>query len=475
MIQLAIRFFGVGPDRLVHTVAIANGLATPLSKIAVRSPPIYKLFPQGRLKASKTLVVSKRRVGNLKYASIAEVVYTDTFETGDTRFKYCQVFYDLVSRCGWVFPMHSKTEVGLAFATFCSQNWVPRPTHPSSRQCGGKQRRLFDERNSEPKCQERFYLPPSPAAELCRGLLWSHASRRWRLLGWFIPGPLSLCGSIPQKQQFLLITSRRATIYSRQGVWATAYEIVHNERFADSSIVVPFGCAALVLLTASERQKFRTRCALMIFLHYVDDHPLFTYAFYSPKTKRVVHRQDVIFWVSVFPMRSARTASGFHVEGDALVTYRSPPSVRGDVPDELSFHDWCTIDPLPDFSDEISGFELTPPAQLPDVSSAAKVDPYFPIQFPDHPSFGGVSTVPVPIRSMPDALPLPPTFVPAGPSSGDTPVSQDGFFVSNLGFTGDGQSQEFLSRDNASLVVSDLRIAKDFGSSHVVRRQKSLL
>ncbi len=64
-------------------------------------------------------------MGNLKHATIAEVVCTDTFETGDSRFKYCQVFYDLVSRWGWVFPMHSKTEVGLEFATFCSQNWVP--------------------------------------------------------------------------------------------------------------------------------------------------------------------------------------------------------------------------------------------------------------------------------------------------------------------------------------------------------------
>ena len=125
MIQLAIRFFGIGPDRLVHTVQIANGLATPPSKVAVRDPPIYKLFPQGRLKSGKTPVVSKGKVGNLKYAKIAECLFTDTFETGDSRFKYCQVFYDLVSRWGWVFPMRSKTEVGLAFATFCSQNWVP--------------------------------------------------------------------------------------------------------------------------------------------------------------------------------------------------------------------------------------------------------------------------------------------------------------------------------------------------------------
>jgi hypothetical protein len=102
MIQLAIRFFGIGPDRLVHTVEIANGLSSPPSKVAVRDPPIYKLFPQGRLKSGKTPVVSKGKVGNLKHAAIGEVVCTDTFETGDSRFKYCQVFYDLVSRWGCV-------------------------------------------------------------------------------------------------------------------------------------------------------------------------------------------------------------------------------------------------------------------------------------------------------------------------------------------------------------------------------------
>jgi hypothetical protein len=250
-----------------------------------------------------------------------------------------------------------------------------------------------------------------------------------------------------------------ASYYSRQGVWSTAYEIVHSERFADSSIVVPFGCAALVLLTESERQKFRTRCALMIFLHYADDHPLFTYAFYSPKTKRVVHRQNVILLASVFPMRSARSASGFHVEGDALVTYRSPPSVRDDVPDELSFHDWSTLDPPPDFSDEISGFELTPPAQLREVSPAVMVDSFLPVQFSDHPSFGVGSAVPVPIRSMPDALPLPP---PMGPSPRDAPVSQDG-----VDFAGVDQSQEFLSRADASFAFPDLGIAKNLGSSCV--------
>jgi hypothetical protein len=131
-----------------------------------------------------------------------------------------------------------------------------------------------------------------------------------------------------------------ASHYSREAVWATSYELIHGERFTDSSIVVPFGCAALVLRTAKEKSKFHTRCVLMVFLHYADDHPLFTYAFYSPKTKRVVHRQDVIFLTTVFPMRSARLASGLYPEGESLVAYRSPPSVRNATPDELSFHDW---------------------------------------------------------------------------------------------------------------------------------------
>ncbi len=103
----------------------------------------------------------------------------------------------------------------------------------------------------------------------------------------------------------------------------------------------------------------------MIFLHYADDHPLFAYAFFSPKTKRIVHRQDVIFLPSVFSIRSAHLESGLCPEGEALVSYRSPPSVSQSTPDELSFHGWAAQDPLPDFEDEISSFDLELP--VPDL------------------------------------------------------------------------------------------------------------
>jgi hypothetical protein len=123
MAQLSIRFLGASTDRLLRTVEISNGLKSPASKRALRVPPL--VFPQGRLKTGKSPKVSKEKVGHLKHAGIGEAVFTDTFETGDSRRKYCQVFYDRASRFGYVTAMRSKTEIGDAFADFCCQCWVP--------------------------------------------------------------------------------------------------------------------------------------------------------------------------------------------------------------------------------------------------------------------------------------------------------------------------------------------------------------
>ncbi len=208
MIQLGIRFFGIGPDQLVHTVAIANGLAAPPSKVAVRDPPIHKLFPQGRLKEGKAPVVSKGRVGNLKHAKVAEVVYTDTFETGGIRFRYCQVFYDLVSRWGWIFPMHSKTEIGLAFATFCSQNWVPLIL---VRDNAGENvgRSLMEELLSR-NVKALLFALITRNRTLRRVTL--AVSPRWRLLAWSTRARLFSCGFIRRRLPTLSTTSRLAII-----------------------------------------------------------------------------------------------------------------------------------------------------------------------------------------------------------------------------------------------------------------------
>jgi hypothetical protein len=108
----------------------------------------------------------------------------------------------------------------------------------------------------------------------------------------------------------VFINNITASYYSNEGVWATPHELTFNEPFPDASIVVPFGCGVLVLLTEEERGKFKSRCALMIFIHYANQHPLYTYAVYSPRTKRVLYRQDCMFLTNLFPMRTARAKEG---------------------------------------------------------------------------------------------------------------------------------------------------------------------
>jgi hypothetical protein len=103
MSDLSIRFLGGGTDRILRTVSISNGLASPPSKKHARVPPLN--FPQGNLKEFKTPRVSKDIVGHLHTAGIAEAVYTDTFFTGDVKYPVAQVFIDRVSRFGDVIPM----------------------------------------------------------------------------------------------------------------------------------------------------------------------------------------------------------------------------------------------------------------------------------------------------------------------------------------------------------------------------------
>jgi hypothetical protein len=94
----------------------------------------------------------------------------------------------------------------------------------------------------------------------------------------------------------VFVANIAATYYSREKIWSTPYTRLYGEPFPDASIVVPFGCGALILLDKEDRKNFQTRCALMIFVHYATSHPLYTYAFISPRSKRVIYRQDAIFW-----------------------------------------------------------------------------------------------------------------------------------------------------------------------------------
>jgi hypothetical protein len=142
---------------------------------------------------------------------------------------------------------------------------------------------------------------------------------------------------------------------------------------------------------------------MMIFVHYSDERPLFTYAVYSPRTKRVLHRQDVIFLTSIFPMRVARTASRLSSMGDDLKVFCSPLSMLDECPAELSFGTWEVGDALPDFDDDIAGFGVSRPYE----SYVAVPDelPGVPVHNPSHPSFPD-SLVMVPLPAAPRDLSL---------------------------------------------------------------------
>jgi hypothetical protein len=151
---------------------------------------------------------------------------------------------------------------------------------------------------------------------------------------------------------------------------------------------------------------------MMILIHYADEHPLFTYALYSPRTKRVLFSQDCIFLTSVFPMRTARVAAGMDPEGDILVSFRSPLSVRSGSPPEYSFLDWNPSESLSEFVDDVTGFNLTAP--FGDLVDFHEAYPELPVHFPHHPSFGPTSGVTVPVPAISSVTTLTMNPGPAG-------------------------------------------------------------
>jgi hypothetical protein len=313
------------------------------------------------------------------------VVFTDTFETGDSKFKYDQAFVDYRSRWDDVIPLRSRTQVGWAFGEFCCRNFTPLVLIRDniSENKGGA---LMD------ACHLRGvksayicpYTPQQDQAENYLGRVTTMASYAMVFSGaplffwrWAI-----LCA--------VFIANILATYYSRESIWSTPYTLLFGEPFPNASIVVPFGCGALVLLDKDDRAKFKTRCVLLSFIHYTTSHPLYTYAFYSPRSKRVLYRQDAIFLVDTFPMRHARASIGLPRDGETLTAFRSPLASALDPNHDLSFREWKTGDSLPAFDDHATGIALH------DDLHASRTDtPDFPLdwprRFPHHPAFGPCS------------------------------------------------------------------------------------
>jgi hypothetical protein len=388
--DLSIRFFGVGTQRLIKTIEISQGLSSTASRKVV---PTH-VFPQGRWKESKTPRVRKGKLVDLPTASPGEILFTDVFMSGDTKYKFGSVFYDYASGYGDIIPIRSRNDVGTSLEDFCCRNWIPLciVSDNAGENTGG----YFEEVTRRLSIQQVFICPRHPMQNYAEGYL-GRITAMASFAMVHAGAPLFMW--IYAIKAALFTNNIAAKFYRLKDLWAQPYQVMHGAPFADSSIVVPFGCGALILRDSDDRPKFKSKCTLMIFLHYADEHPMFTYAFFSPRTKRVLYRQDAIFLPTLFPMRVARQASGLAVEGEALVTFRSPATLRDGSDPELSFGTWAESDLLPDYEDDVTGFSLgSPPGPL--VHQPQEI-PELPVHVPDHPSFPPSAVeVPIPASSM---------------------------------------------------------------------------
>ena len=103
--ELSTRFMNTSTERLKHTIDVSNGLSP--TKGTVRP----NRFPQATLERGKVPMVSKNKVHHLHEASVAECVYTDTFETDCTDYRYGQAYVCYKSRL-WGCVSHEVTTAG---------------------------------------------------------------------------------------------------------------------------------------------------------------------------------------------------------------------------------------------------------------------------------------------------------------------------------------------------------------------------
>jgi hypothetical protein len=119
MADLSVRWMGTGDERMRRTLELNRGLTPTTGRVPTLN------FPQGKFVQGQTPKVRKDKVHHLHRASICEVVFTDTFETGDHHYRYGQAFVDYRSRYGDVIPLRSRKQVGWSFGEFCCRNFTP--------------------------------------------------------------------------------------------------------------------------------------------------------------------------------------------------------------------------------------------------------------------------------------------------------------------------------------------------------------
>ncbi len=238
----------------------------------------------------------------------------------------------------------------------------------------------------------------TPHNRIRRKTIWA-VLRRWHLTPWSFLVPPCFSGDGPFSALFFSpIFLRPITLVRRLGLLFTLFFLGSRSRTLPLwSLLVARHWSFWI---KEDRAKFQSRCALLLFVHYATSHPLYTYAFYSSRTKRILYRQDAIVLVTTFPMRHARLASGLPSSGESFVPVRSPLAAGLSPDHEFSFLHWQHGDALPPYVDDVTGVPLHDSPHCPRVATPP-ADLSIPRRYPYHPAFGPRPTV---------AVPFPPDF-----------------------------------------------------------------
>ena len=384
MADLSTRMMSASHDRLKHTIEVSCGLSKRKGDVRANR------FPQGTLTRGQVPAVKKRLVHHLHQAATAEVVFTDAFESGGGDYKHGQAFVCYRSRFGHVVAIKSRRQAGRALRLFCANVFTPLTL---TRDNINEQRYgEMLEACLEMSIQSGFSTPKTQEEDYAEGFI-GRICQMATFAMIFSGAPMFLWRYAVISAVF--IYNITAGWYSVEQVWATPYELLYGEPFPDSSIVVPWGCGALILLTKDERKKFGSRCALVVFTHYATQHPTYTYGFWSPRTGREIFRRDAIFLVDVFPLRWGNEPG---CKDGAMVTpcacERAAGSIRGTDDD---FPEWAGPT-LPSFVNLTIGKGSEDSAETPaDFPPSRHISGDSAL--PAHASFG-VSAVQVPLPNQ---------------------------------------------------------------------------
>jgi len=334
------------------TMRISNGL-TDASRRGLKSrKDRTNVFPEGGMKANAVPAHPFADTTNTLSCDPIDIVAMDTLFSGDKQNPMAQLFVDYRSRLIEVTPMKSRTHVPMTLKRFLARWWTPRILLHD----GAKENASVE---MDHICLDRdisqIYRTPGQVKAAVQNFsepAVGHITRKATFA--MVYAGATIRYWVLAIEAACFIDRITAHWYADLAAFSTPYFRVYGQHYPDSSVVQPWGCAALVLRVGGAAHKFKIRTFKMVFVSYAPQHPTYTYGFLNCKTGRTSHSQDAIFLRNEFPFRDARIRMGSAPAGDTLrprILARSPYAHM--APRDLCF-DWPGGPTLPSVDEDLS-------------------------------------------------------------------------------------------------------------------------